>query len=263
METELIPAPEARPRGLSTALVPRKWDFEAPVHFKTAFEVCEQIAFGRTLREIELDPAFPPAELFLVWLMREPNLALAFARARELSAYAMEEEAIFLLRAKLKAPGTTAELRAAELMVQQLRWSAGKRNPGIFSEKAAVNVTVPVQINTSLDLGKGQGAGSAPGFPNIYELKAEVVKEVDLPASEPETKAEAKRLRGPQKRVLMPRAAPMTEADRNARARAVELAQRVAAARQERTRARNREWARKAKAKARREGTDVDSHPQD
>ena len=106
--------------------------------------------------------------------MQNPTLALAFKLSREVSAYALEEEAITRLRRAADDPKSLPHgaMTAISRLVEQLRWSSEKRHPSVYSAKAALNLTVPIQINTSLDMGDG-GATSAPGFANIYELKAD------------------------------------------------------------------------------------------
>ena len=176
----LVPVSEAPP--------PSTWRYEDPIHRPSAYAVCEAVAFGRELAEIERDPSFPPKDLFLHWVMSDPPLALAFARAREMSAFALEDAALYLLRTKMENGKelTTAEIRAVDLYVQQVRWSATKRNPQVFSDKASVQVVVPIQINTSLDLGKGAESQGTSEFPKIYDLRSEVVQEVERPL-DPET----------------------------------------------------------------------------
>lgn len=255
--------------GSRLPVVPRKWTLDAPLHQDFALAYCEGIAFGRTLGAIETDPGMPPKDLFLLWVMKHPEITLAFTRARELSAYSLEDDALHLLRSRLEKPGTATELRAADLLVQQIRWSAGKRNPQVFSEKAAVNVSVPIQINTSLDMGGGGLATSTKEFPNIYELKADLVQEIERPEpsgegraieAPPDTYAGVRDVRaapvpkgkgdrrfGSQKRVLVPRVA-LTLAEREAQVAArVKLAAQKAA---------NLE-ARKARRKERRRGSDT------
>lgn len=174
------------------AVVPklREWSLDTPVDTPAALAYCEAIAFGRQLSEIEREAHLPPAAVFMVWVMRSPAIAQAFAQAREASAYMMEDEALRLLRELVADPGDKEKIRAVDLYTQQLWRSIGKRNPGVFSDKAAVNVTVPVQITTSLDMG-GDKAGGGSGtkqFPNIYDLDASQVVEVPQ-AREPETAA--------------------------------------------------------------------------
>jgi hypothetical protein len=143
------------------------------------FAVLEQVILGRTLAEAGAPPDF------LSQCMANPLLMQAMEFARKYSSYAMEEEALALLRALAKAPGTAQAVRAADLLATQLRWSAVKRNPSVYSEKAAVNVTVPIQINTTLDMGDAIAAATKD-YPNIYELKAETVQTYDREQLPPE-----------------------------------------------------------------------------
>lgn len=143
--------------------------------------VLEAVVQGKTLEEAGVDTAF------LLRVAKNPDLSVVYAKAREMSSYALEEEALGRLRAAAATPGVSSTaLRAIDLLVQQLRWSAIKRNPNVFSDKAAVNVTVPIAIHTSLDLGEGIGSGTKE-FPNIYEARVEVVQEVPIADTDPES----------------------------------------------------------------------------
>lgn len=155
------------------------WDLDAPMDRKVAFSVIEKVAFGLTLRDIEKLEDMPPYTLFLKWLMINPGIARAYTVAREISGYSFEDEILHLARELVKAPGSAANIKATEVLINQLKWAAGKRNPNVFSEKAEVNITVPIQINTSLDMGPVQGGGTRE-FPNIYEMKAETIQEVEV-----------------------------------------------------------------------------------
>lgn len=161
----------------------KEWDLETPVNEKLAYMYCEEIAFGHTLREVEQMPGMPPAKLFLIWMMKAPNIMRAYQMAREMSGYMMEDEALQLARDLVADPGNNQHIRAVEILIQQLKWTAGKRNPQVFSDKSEVKVTVPIQINTSLDMGDTQMQGTKE-FPNIYEMRATVGVEVDTPGGE-------------------------------------------------------------------------------
>lgn len=166
---------------MSELTIPLSQALDAPVDLTAGMEVIERLTVGQDLATIERFPHLPAKETFLLWLVKEPQLALAYAKAREISAYALEEEALSLLRQLKGQPLTPAQAKGMDMLVQQLRWSAEKRNPGVFSKQAAVAVQIPIQINTSLDLGEqGPGAGTAE-FPNIYELKADAIQVVDIP----------------------------------------------------------------------------------
>lgn len=139
-----------------------------------ALQICERIAEGETLSEICRDENMPARSTFNRWVVQHPDLSRAYAAARELSAYAMEEEALDIART-LAAEGrdfTSTKIRAYDTSLSQLRWSSSRRNPKVYSERGSVQITVPIQINTSLDL--GDGGMLAADHPDIYKLDAVV-----------------------------------------------------------------------------------------
>jgi len=201
----------------------RTWTLDDPLDESAALAFCEAIAFGRSFGDIENDQGLPPRTLFMVWVMRHPEVAQAFHAAREVSSYIMEDEAIDKLRNMMRKPGSQAEIRLLDLFLNWVKWSTSKRNPKVFSDKAAIDITVPIQINTSLDM--ANTASGTKDHPNIYELKAQQVQELE-PPPDPENvvdpvreeatkefKKEKPKLPRRQKRLLAPRVA-VTELDR-------------------------------------------------
>ncbi len=147
-----------------------------------ALQICEKIAEGMTLSAICEQEGMPHRQTFNRWVVNNPDLTRAYSAARELSSYAMEEEALDLARAIRTLPEISSQLvRAYDIGMNQLRWSAMRRNPQVFSEKAAIKITVPIQINTGLDLGGTSASGGTKDYPNIYEVDAEVTEVVDDP----------------------------------------------------------------------------------
>ena len=205
-----------------TALIPRPRAGEL-VDPEAVFSFCEQVAFGRDLSDIANDPGMPTVAQFLSLVMREPQVGMLYDKARAMSAYAQEDEALTRLKNSLAdTKMTQVDVRKLEAYVGQLRWSASKRNPQVFSERSNVNVTVPIQINTSLPMGGDNLAGGTTEHPNIYELKADVVREVAEPTVEEALveqaeERKARRKAGPQKRVLIPRDSPEYRAKKAAR----------------------------------------------
>ena len=189
-------------------LRPREGELVDP---EAVFSFCEQVAFGMDLSDIANLPGMPTVQQFLSLVMREPQVGMLYNKAREMSAYAQEDEALTRLRKSLTQTGMTqVDVRKLEAYVGQLRWSAAKRNPQVFSERSNVNVTVPIQINTSLPMGGDNLAGGTAEHPNIYELKADVERATTLPSPEEAIEGQAterkqRRKAGPQKRVLTPR----------------------------------------------------------
>lgn len=153
-----------------------------------ALEMCEEIAQGRTLKAVcDSAERYPSRATFYKWVVNNPDLAAAFQAAREVSAHALEEEALGLAReikADKEASGT--KVRAFEVAMNQFRWSATRRNPKVYSDRAAVNVTVPIQINSSLDLSEGTEPQTG-NVENVYDVKA--TQYVPLDEALPEVKS--------------------------------------------------------------------------
>lgn len=171
-QIEYLP-PEGTPRSAGSG---EKWLTFSPTACRAALEL---IALGKSIFEIETEPNMPPAQTFIQWVMVYPGVARAYATARELSGFMLEEEALFVSRQIAKGNYNSVQIKAQEVLLNQLRWSAGKRNPQVFSDKAALKITVPIQINTTLDMGSISDE-STEQFPNIYEMTAELEQEVPL-----------------------------------------------------------------------------------
>lgn len=153
-----------------------------------ALTVCEMIADGQTLKEIFSDRnrgVVCTQRTFFSWVVNHAECARAFDAARVLSAFAFEDEALVQMKELKDMPGSPQKVAAYRAYADQLRWSAARRNPTVFSEKAPVNVVVPIQINTTLDMGRGDGAEKKPETTaSVYEMKAE------LPVLRPDERVE-------------------------------------------------------------------------
>lgn len=160
----------------------------------------ERISQGETLSKL-LDGScrsYPSRPTFYKWLIAHPDLAKAYYLARELSAQSFEDEALDMAREIKRSPGDGTKVRAFSVALDQLRWSASKRDPGRFGQQSNVQIRVPVQINTTLDLGSEGGGGSTAEHPNIYQIDAAVRVE-GIPQDTPGMEASTAR-----KRVLVP-----------------------------------------------------------
>lgn len=124
--------------------------------------IAEYIANGVTLRKISQMDGMPSTTTVHRWLMLYPEFSTAYNAAREISAYNLEDEALDLARLIRSLPGDSPRVRAFDIAINQLRWSASRRNPRVYSDKAALNITVPIQINTTMDLSEGP-AKALPG----------------------------------------------------------------------------------------------------
>lgn len=123
-----------------------------------ALDIVERIAEGELLIEITAAQARPltvSRSTFLQWVETVPDLRHAYAVAIKLSAHAMEEKALIAAKLSADKPGSATQVSAVSLYVNQLRWSATRRDPQNFSDKGNTQVVVPVNIRTTLDLGTG------------------------------------------------------------------------------------------------------------
>lgn len=169
-----------------------------------ALEIVERVAEGETLVKITEEKRFPTRGTFMKWMARVPELREAYMAARELSALAFEEEAIENARSLRKSPGTAQAVRAADIAINQLRWSASRRDPKNYGDKGLASTIVPVTIQTTLNLGEGSKQGQAE-IPDIYTIDV-------TPVEAPPVKSllDTKKEPPPGKRKLIPRIPPET-----------------------------------------------------
>lgn len=120
-----------------------------------AIEIVQRVSEGETLQRILADPRMPSKRTFYGWLADDADLRRVYRMAREFSAYALEEDALETARSLKDDPNATRDKisRTAEFL-KQARWSAEKRNAHEFGASAKGVVTVPITINTTLDMGK-------------------------------------------------------------------------------------------------------------
>jgi hypothetical protein len=141
---------------------------------EVALEIVERIARGETINKIcEKGSGYPHPVTFKRWVVNNPELARAIDAARKLSAQSLEEEALDAAREIKAAQRDGTHVRAVEVLLAQLRWSAERRDPAQFGTKAPVSIRVPIQINTTLDMGvvKGDVEGK-----DIYTISAKMLE---------------------------------------------------------------------------------------
>lgn len=120
-----------------------------------ALAVCTAIAEGRTMKDIAKMDGMPSRPTLYRWIAAFPEFAAAYDRARSISAQSFEEEALELARI-LIAPNdfTSVKVRAHEVAMAQLRWSAARRDPKRYGVAQNTGQPMAIQINTSLNLGQ-------------------------------------------------------------------------------------------------------------
>lgn len=190
-------------------------------------KVLERIAGGDLLIDLEKEPGYPRRLTIMQWIMADGAAARAFQAAVEMSAMAMEEKAIQMGKEIAGAPGSGTRVRAFEVAMNQLRWSASRRNPKKFGEQRSTTVVVPVTINTSLPLGGASVGTGTEDHPNIYQIEAKVVVEDEETAiveaaetnpDEPFIDYDPEPDHGPRKVVLVPGETGVPDPEREAQA---------------------------------------------
>lgn len=140
-----------------------------------ATAIVERIAEGETLSQICKSDGMPTPTTFRRWTLAREDLWETFQAARELKADSLFDEALDLSRLIREEPGGAQRVRAHDIAINHLRWAAGKLNPVKYSDRSQINLTVPIQINTTLDL--GQRGGGVTEENSAYDLKAIIVQE--------------------------------------------------------------------------------------
>lgn len=96
---------------------------------------CARIADGATVREAATAEGTTRATLW-EWALDDAELGDWYARARSSSADAYDDEAMEVARA------STPETAAADrILIDQLKWAAGKRRPKDYGERSHVEVS--------------------------------------------------------------------------------------------------------------------------
>lgn len=169
-----------------------------------ALSIVERLADGETLNKICRGVAGMPAPTtFKRWVVNNPDLAKALSAAIVMSAQSLEEEALDTARAIAAKPVDGSHVRGAEVKIKQLQWSAERRDASKFGQRNQINLKVPVQIITTLNLGEGDSLPAESIYtldltPTSPQLVEERPVRVGGPLGKPSP-------RGPQKRVLTPR----------------------------------------------------------
>lgn len=112
-----------------------------------AAKVCEAIRDGWTLSQIEAAEGYPTWTAIKKWLDTIPSFHGQYARAYELSAFVLENEALDAVRAAKDSDSASA----ARALLDGIKWSAGKRNPKVYGEKVQHDVSGEVDVRVTVD----------------------------------------------------------------------------------------------------------------
>jgi hypothetical protein len=158
-----------------------------------AMSICMRVAQGETLTEITRDKTMPTYTAVLKWRVTYPEFEEAYENARRISAFALEDEAIAAAR-KLAGPNNFNAPRVSAMAhaMNQLRWSAERRNDK-FSPSKPTTTMIPIQINTTLDLGQG---GVVPMQSDVYTIAAMIENAEEVEGSVDDTDTETETYTG-------------------------------------------------------------------
>lgn len=168
-----------RERNMKLPVIERGGRFFTKYDPNIALDIVERIADGELLVKITAKDAEVltiTKQTFLRWVATVPELSTAYSAAMQISAHSFEEKAIDKAERTALAPGTPQNVSAASLLISQYRWSAARRNPTRYSDKGNTQIVVPININTTLDLGTQRQTAEVE-VPNIYAFNFE--KEIE------------------------------------------------------------------------------------
>jgi hypothetical protein len=106
-------------------------------------EICRRIAEGETLRAICAEPGMPDRSTCIRWLEANPEFRNQYAQAREDQADALADEMLDVARS-----ATNQDANAKRVLIDTLKWRAGKLRPKVYGEKMAVVTEKPSDLST-------------------------------------------------------------------------------------------------------------------
>ena len=127
-----------------------------------ALEICDRIAQGWSLRQIEEDPAMPNRVAIVQWANRDiDGFHARYMRARQMRASIWFEETIeiaddgrndWMMRevaeGRFEPVCDKEHIARSRLRVETRKWACAKAHPELFADKLAVGHTVdPVEVN--------------------------------------------------------------------------------------------------------------------
>jgi hypothetical protein len=104
--------------------------------YEMAMLICQKVAEGATLAQLDKDPDVPPLHIIQHWKRSQPMFAAEMSLARKQRAEVYHDKVAEIAdnAAKLNY-GTKEELAGAKLAADQLKWLAEKGNPDAYGNK--------------------------------------------------------------------------------------------------------------------------------
>ena len=119
-----------------------------------AAEICARLSLGRSLRSICRDEDMPENRTVFLWLAKHPEFVQQYARAREVQADALFDEALDIadtpvvgVKTVTKATGVeTTEgdmIEHRRLQIDTRKWIAGKLRPKKYGDRSQMEISGP------------------------------------------------------------------------------------------------------------------------
>lgn len=102
-----------------------------------ARKVLKAIEDGDTIRDINATEGLPNWDTIRNWLREVPDFSTQYARAYELSAFSLENEALDAVRDATDSESATV----ARAKLDGIKWATGKRNPKVYGDKVQHDVS--------------------------------------------------------------------------------------------------------------------------
>lgn len=103
-------------------------------------EFCERIGAGETVLEISRDDRMPVDRVMYEELVRDPEFAQSYRSAREQQLRNWEDR---ILEVSERAMRGEVEVPAAKLHADNLKWIMSKRQPRVYGDRIAQEVSGP------------------------------------------------------------------------------------------------------------------------
>ncbi len=113
-----------------------------------AAEICRRIAEGDPLVKICRDPAMPAYRTVLGWRVKNDKFSQLYARAREDAADTLADRICELAERVEKGE---LEAHAGRTAIDALKWVASKLKPRIYVERAHLEVSGGLKVETVKD----------------------------------------------------------------------------------------------------------------
>lgn len=128
--------------------------------------ICHRIAKGETLRALCQEEGMPHRQTIFEWRMKIPAFGDQYARAREASAEALEDEAVEASR----LANDKDSAAAARVLADTIKWAAAKRAPKTYGDRTTVDLNAKLTLEQLVQ----QAILPAPATPAIEGSAVEI-----------------------------------------------------------------------------------------